>query len=44
MLGDNLWKLLAAFDTTEDLVLAMKRTLVKRGVEGAIALAQSHGE
>jgi hypothetical protein len=28
----------------EDHVLAMKRTLVKRGVEWAIALAQSHGE
>jgi hypothetical protein len=25
-------------------VLALKRTSVKRGVEGAIALAQSHGE
>jgi hypothetical protein len=44
MPGDNLWKLLAAFDTTEDHVLAMKRTSVKRGVEGAIALAESHGE
>jgi hypothetical protein len=29
MLDDNLWKLLAAFDTTEDHVLAMKRTSVK---------------
>jgi hypothetical protein len=44
MLGDNLWKLLEAFDTTEDPVVALKRTSVKRGVEGAIALAQSHGE
>jgi hypothetical protein len=44
MLGDNLQKLLAAFDTTEDHVLAMKRMLVKRGVEGAIALAQSHSK
>jgi hypothetical protein len=41
---DNLWKLAEAFDTLEDPVLAMKRTSVKRGVEGAIALAQSHGE
>jgi hypothetical protein len=44
MSGDNLRKLLEAFDTLEDPVLAMKRTSVKRGVEGAIALAQSHGE
>jgi hypothetical protein len=29
MPGDNLWKLLAAFDTTEDLVLAVKRMSVK---------------
>jgi hypothetical protein len=44
MPGDNLRKLLVAFDTTGDPVLAMKHMLVKRGVEGAIALAQSHGE
>jgi hypothetical protein len=44
MLGDNLKKLLEAFDTAEDPVLALKRTSVKRGVEGAIAIAQSHGE
>jgi hypothetical protein len=44
MPGDNLQKLLAAFDTTEDPVLAMKRTSVKRGVEGAIALGQSHAK
>jgi hypothetical protein len=44
MPGDNLKKLLEAFDTVEDHVLALKRTSVKRGVEGAIALAQSHGE
>jgi hypothetical protein len=36
---DNLRKLLEAFDTPEDPVLAMKRTSVKWGVEGAIALA-----
>jgi hypothetical protein len=29
MPDDNLWKLLAAFDTTEDPILAMKRTSVK---------------
>jgi hypothetical protein len=44
MPGDNLRKLVAAFDTIEDLVRVMKRISVKRGVEGAIALAQSHGE
>jgi hypothetical protein len=41
---DNLWKLLEAFETADNPVLALKRTSVKRGVEGAIALAQSHGE
>jgi hypothetical protein len=41
---DNLRKLLEAFDTPKDHVLAMKRTSVKRGVKWAIALAQSHGE
>jgi hypothetical protein len=40
----NLRKLVEAFDTIEDPVLAMKLTSVKRGVEGTIALAQSHGE
>jgi hypothetical protein len=44
MPGDNLRKLVAAFDTIEDPIRAMKRMSVKRGVEGAIALAQSHGE
>jgi hypothetical protein len=44
MPGDNLWKLLEAFNTTDDPVLALKRTSVKRGIEGAIVLAQSHGE
>jgi hypothetical protein len=34
---DNLQKLVAAFDTIEDHVCAMKLTSVKRGVEGAIA-------
>jgi hypothetical protein len=41
---DNLQKLAAAFDTLEDPVLTMKHTSVKQGVEGAIALAQAHGE
>jgi hypothetical protein len=44
MPADNLRKLVEAFDTIEDPILAMKLTLVKRGVEGTIALAQSHGE
>jgi hypothetical protein len=44
MPGDNLRKLLEAFDATEDPVLALKRTSVKRGVEGVIALDQSYGE
>jgi hypothetical protein len=34
MHGNNLRKLLEAFDTTEDPILAMKRTSVKLGVEG----------
>jgi hypothetical protein len=37
-------KLLKAFDTRKDPMLAMKHTSVKHGVEEAIALAQSHGE
>jgi hypothetical protein len=41
---DNLRKLVGAFDTLKDPMLTMKRTSVKQGVEGAIALAQSHGE
>jgi hypothetical protein len=44
MLADDLKKLAATFDTVEDPILPMKSRLVKRGVEGAIALAQSHGE
>jgi hypothetical protein len=40
----NLQKLVAAFDTIEDHVRAMKCMSVKQGVEGAIALTQSHGE
>jgi hypothetical protein len=41
---DDLKKLVEAFDTVEDPVLTMKSRMVKRGVEGAIALAQLHGE
>jgi hypothetical protein len=41
---DDLKKLAEAFDTVEDPVLIMKSRSVKRGVEGAIALTQSHGE
>jgi hypothetical protein len=41
---DDLKKLAEAFDTIEDPVLTMKSRSVKRGVEGAIALAQLHGE
>jgi hypothetical protein len=44
MPADDLKKLVATFDTIEDPILAMKSRSVKRGVEGAIALAQSHGE
>jgi hypothetical protein len=41
---DDLKKLAAAFDTIEDPILLMKSYSVKRGAEGAIALAYSHGE
>jgi hypothetical protein len=44
MPADDLKKLVAMFDTVEDPILAMKSRSVKLGVEGAIALAQSHGE
>jgi hypothetical protein len=40
----DLKKLAGTSDTVEDPVLTMKSRSVKRGVEGAIALAQSHGE
>jgi hypothetical protein len=40
----DLKKLVAAFDTVEDPILLMKSRSVKRGAEGAIALAYSHGE
>jgi hypothetical protein len=44
MPADNLRKLVLAFDTIEDPAHAMKCISVKRGVEAAIALTQSHGE
>jgi hypothetical protein len=40
----DLKKLAAAFDTVEDPILLMKSLSVKRGAEGAIALAYLHGE
>jgi hypothetical protein len=44
MLVEDLKKLAEAFDTIEDPVLTMKSRPVKRGVEGAVPLAQSHSE
>jgi hypothetical protein len=44
MPADDLKKLAAAFDTIEDPILLMKSHSVKRGAEGAIALAYSHDE
>jgi hypothetical protein len=41
---DDLKKLAAVFDTAEDPILSMKSRSVKRGAEGAIILAYSHGE
>jgi hypothetical protein len=41
---DDLKKLAVVFNTTEDPILSMKSRSVKRGTEGAIALAYSHGE
>jgi hypothetical protein len=40
----NLRKLVEAFDASEDSILQLKLSSVKRGVEGMIALTQSHGE
>jgi hypothetical protein len=40
----DLKKLVKAFDTPEDPILMMKGHSVKRGAEGAIALAYAHGE
>jgi hypothetical protein len=44
MPADDLKKLAATLDTIEDPIMVMKSRSVKRGVEGAIALAQSHSE
>jgi hypothetical protein len=41
---EDLKKLAAVFDTTEDPMLSMISRSVKRGAEGAIALTYSHGE
>jgi hypothetical protein len=40
----DLKKLAKTFDTPDDPILLMKGRSVKRGAEGAIALAYSHGE
>jgi hypothetical protein len=40
----DLKKLVKAFDTPEDPILLLKGRSVKRGAEGAIALAYAHGE
>jgi hypothetical protein len=40
----NLRNLVQAFDTLEDPMLQLKLSSVRRGVEGMIALTQSHGE
>jgi hypothetical protein len=40
----NLKKLAKAFDTPDDPILLMKGRSMKRGAEGAIALAYAHGE
>jgi hypothetical protein len=44
MLVGNLRNLVEAFETLEDLVLQLKLSSVRRGVEGMIALTQSHRE
>jgi hypothetical protein len=41
---DDLKKLASVFDTAEDPILSMRSRSVKRGAEGAIILAYSHGE
>jgi hypothetical protein len=41
---NDLKKLATVFNTAEDPILSMKSQSVKRGAEGAIALAYSHGE
>jgi hypothetical protein len=42
--ADDLRKLAKVFDTPEDPILLMKSRSVKRGAEGAIAVAYVHGE
>jgi hypothetical protein len=44
MPADDPKKLAEAFDTVKDPIMSMKSRSVKRGAEGAIALAYSHGE
>jgi hypothetical protein len=44
MPATDLKKLASVFDIAEDPILSMKSRSVKRGAEGAIALAYSHGE
>jgi hypothetical protein len=44
MPADDLKKLATVFDTAEDPIFSMKSRSVKRGAEGAIALAYLHGE
>jgi hypothetical protein len=44
MSATDLKKLASIFDTAEDPILSIKSRSVKRGAEGAIALAYSHGE
>jgi hypothetical protein len=40
----NLRNLVEAFNTLEDHVLQLKLSSMRRGVEGMIAMTQSHGE
>jgi hypothetical protein len=42
--NSDLKKLVKAFDTPEDPILLLKGRSIKRGAEGAIALAYSHGK
>jgi hypothetical protein len=44
VLETDLKKLAKAFDTPDDPILLMKGCSMKRGAEGAIALAYVHGE
>jgi hypothetical protein len=42
--NSDLKKLIKAFNTPEDPILLLKDRSIKRGAEGAIALAYAHGE